>query len=262
MAALSAAAAAACGAFSSTPDEQPGVVAPDGGDNAEASIAPDGGTPEAASVSDAAAPTGPFCEAVDAQFCWSFDAVPELLGPVLSERKTDGGAFVVDSGSSLPNAMGVALGEPGYSGVKLSVAKDVSHMACEADFWFDAVDSAASVSVSILQLDWVGSNFNLPFLKVKKSSPTTLRAALGFGGLEADLGNVPIGQWVHASIDSAIESGQWRLRARVFTNAEGKLAAGPRAVLLRFDKIFFGLATLDSPLKWNVRVDNLVCRWQ
>jgi hypothetical protein len=207
---------------------------------------------------------GPFCADVDAQFCWSFDSVSQaLLGPRLSTQKTGAPPTVVATGLSAPNAMATSLSTPGNVGVNLDVGVDVSHLRCELDVIFDKADSDAGDRLAIAQLDYPGSSFYLPVLVARKTDPSTLRVALTFTGVpDVDLGNVPVGQWVHAYVDTDLFEGNWRVRAQMLANGEGTLDAGVRKALPRFDRVFFGLATFAPTFDWGVRYDNLVCYWQ
>lgn len=266
MAVLCATAGAACAAFSSAPEAPAGGEAEGGGGGggAEASVDLDARALDASRADAAPEDASPFCAAVDAQFCWSFDAVQlPLLGPSLTIQATGASPTVVDAALSPPRAMAAALVAPGNMGVNLNVGRDVSHLRCELELFFERTQSLAADEVAIFQLDYMNSNFVLPVLRAKKVNATTLRVALNYAGAaDVDLGNVPVSEWVHASIDTDIVAGTWQVRARMLQNDEGTLDAGARAKLPRFNRVFFGLATLATSIDWRVRYDNFVCYWQ
>jgi len=158
------------------------------------------------------------------------------------------------------------LSGPGNTGVNFDVARDVSRLRCELELFFDKTESAdAGDVVGIAQLDYQGSNlYTVPVLRAKRTgAPGTLRVALAFGTApDVDLGNVPVGEWVHAFFETDILDGKWLIRAGMLQNGEGAIDAGARAMLPRFDRVFFGLAAFAPKIDWRVRYDNLVCRWQ
>jgi hypothetical protein len=159
--------------------------------------------------------------------------------------------------------MVASLAVGGNQGVALDIGQDVRHLRCEVDVFFEERDAGAGDVVSFLQLDFTGSSFFLPVLRATKTGPATLRIALSFAGVQdVDLGNAPIGQWVHASVDTDIEGGRWLVRGEVQKNGVTTLNVGNRGALPRFDKLFFGLASGTPTLDWSARFDNVVCAWE
>jgi hypothetical protein len=252
---------AACGSLFAGTDTE--VGSGDGG--LEASSEPsdaglsDGGPPDAG-PSDAA--DARFCSTVDAQFCWSFDEGPlPLTGPLLVPAGP--APTVGDAALSPPGAMVAALSDVGFTGVRLAVTDVVSVLRCDADLFFETADSGASDEVTILQHDWDGSYFDLPYMYARQQGNGALRVGIQFLSAPqvADLGNAPMNQWVHVFLQSALVDGQWVITGQVIGAPVGLVDAGPRAALPQFTKLFFGVASLKA-VTWTVRYDNLVCRWQ
>ena len=249
--------ALACSSFTS--DAAPSAA--EGGPG-EASIAPpdDAARAEAAPIADA----GPaFCSTVDAQFCWSFDeGMQPLTGPFLTLATIP--PSLSDASLTPPAAMQATLSGAGSTGVLLDVKPMVSKLRCEIAVRFQDVVSQPSESITVLQLDYVGSFFTAPRISAVKQDATTMRlTAYHAPGTPADLGNVPIGSWVHLSLESEVlDGGPWITRASVAENALGELAVdgGARDTLVHFDKVLFGLGAL-SQVTWHVQYDNVVCTW-
>lgn len=206
----------------------------------------------------------PFCSTVDAQFCWSFDeGAQPLVGPKLSATKLP--PSLTDQAKSPPSAMQATLSGAGTAAVELDVGAELVEVRCELDLFLTALASNPNERVALLSFDFDGSLGFFPLIKAAKQDDATARAALGFLGLgDVDLGNVPIGRWVHAFLEAvALGNGSFRARAGIHPNPEGTLATvfdGGAAALPRFTKVRFGLSTIAS-VSWTVRYDDLFCSW-
>jgi hypothetical protein len=146
-----------------------------------------------------AAPATPFCNTVDATFCWSFDDASNgsaLYGPSLVPRANNP-VFLTDAARSLPNAMyAEGDGASGYWAVETTFAAS-KRIVCTAAVWFEEITNIAEVLT-----------FDLATRKVAfQVQPLTSGAVRAFllydrssGKTVSGLPNLPTKQWLDLTL--------------------------------------------------------------
>jgi hypothetical protein len=184
----------ACTSFGSEPS-----ITVEGSD---APVQPETARPEAG---DGAAL--PFCETVDATFCWSFDTAPFITDPGHHLVSVEHGGTVGLSEASLSAPHALRLTTPvipdATAGEFLALDSGSMAVRCEADVMLVKAN-IASVALTAITTTIGTSGLGVGYVSAELSNPTDETAAVSlrnpFGSTNDALGRVPLRAWWHIAL--------------------------------------------------------------